>query len=75
MFNVGDLVRINEKCLLEYFEGMLAIVTISMGKDVSGRQYYKVKLLDSGTKADILNHASVYYAQELDLVNGVKKGE
>ena len=73
MFNVGDLVRINEKCLLEYFEGMLAIVTISMGKDVSGRQYYKVKLLDSGTKADILNHASIYKASELVLINGVKE--
>ena len=73
MFEVGDLVRVNDSCLLEYFEGMLGVVMNRMGEDSAGRQYYKVKLLDSGTKADILNNASIYKASELVLINGVKE--
>ena len=48
-------------------------VKLCLAEKNSSRQYYKVKLLDSGTKADILNHASIYKASELVLINGVKE--
>ncbi len=73
VFKVGDLVRINESCLLEYFEGMLGVVMNHMGEDNAGTQYYKVKILEAGTKAKILNHASVYHTNELELVNRGKE--
>tara|TARA_Y100000592_G_C5314166_1_gene241654 strand:- start:187 stop:348 length:162 start_codon:yes stop_codon:yes gene_type:complete len=52
---------------------MLGVVMNHMGEDNAGTQYYKVKILEAGTKAKILNHASVYHTNELELVNRGKE--
>lgn len=68
MFKVGDLVRINEHCALNFFKNKLAIIKMSLGHDATEHKdgsYYMLHFSDGSEH--------VFSQRELDLISRVYK--
>jgi hypothetical protein len=68
MFEAGDLVQINEQCVLKYFINKLAIVRMNLGYDATDHGHGKYYMLHFSDGSE-----HVFCESELDLISRVNK--